>query len=412
MRPKLIVQKLNGGLGRRNPSADMVTGSVMNAIATTAMVLGNIYTLKNIQEVEALGLTPEYDSTNKVLVYERLRRFFVHNPSITVHFMPVAQGVTLTQMVDKDNNYLAKLLREKAGEIVQATVSLNPLEDYEPVIETGLDKDSIDAIYKAQELSNSEWSKDRYCEFYIEGRSFSGTTAASLNLRTLLNECPDVSVIIGADHQVSTRDTLFKGYAAVEDYAAMVSKAAVSQNAGELINDFNLTNIAENVFIIPGLSSGNKVSEYSETDLDTLDEKGYIFYTAVSGVAGIFINDTHTCDKITSDYAYGENNRTIKKAIKLAKAALAPRVKGRLYVDENTGFMSPETVKDLETTAEVSLDPMLASGDISGGVDAYIDPEQNVLSTSAFIVLLTFIPVAIGRRITLKVGFSNPLNTQ
>lgn len=411
MRPKLIVQKLNGGLGRRNPSADMVTGSVMSAIATAQMVLGNIYTLKNIQEVEALGITKDYDTTNKVLVYERLRRFFVHNPSITLHFMPVAQSVTLTQMVDKDNNYLAKLLRDKAGEIVQATVSLNPDEEYTPVIETGMDKDSIDAVYKAQALSDAEWSKDRYCDIYVEGRSFSGTSAASINLRTLINECPDVSVIIGADYQVSKRDALFQGYAAVEDYAAMVSKAAVSQNAGELINDFNLTDVAENVFIIPGLSSGNKVSDYSETDLDTLNDKGYIFYTSVSGVAGIFINDTHTCTEITSDFAYGENNRTIKKAIKLAKVALAPRVKGRLYVDENTGFMAPETVKDLETTAKVSLDPMLAAGDISGGVDCYIDPEQNVLSTSEFEVLLTFIPVAIGRKITLKVGFRNPLNT-
>jgi hypothetical protein len=411
MRPKLIVQKLNGGLGRRNPSADMVTGSVMNVIATPQMTLGNIYTLKNIQEVEALGITPEYDSTNKVLVYERLRRFFVHNPSITVHFMPVAQSVTLTQMVDKDNNYLAKLLREKAGEIVQATVSLNPDEDYTPTIATGMDKDSIDAVYKAQALSDAEWSKDRYCDIYIEGRSFSGTSAAALSLRTLINECPDISVIIGADNQVSKRDTVFQGYAAVEDYAAMVSKAAVSQNAGELINDFNLTDVSENVFIVPGLSSGNKLSDYSETDFDTLNDKGYIFYTSVSGVAGIFINDTHTCTDITSDFAYGENNRTIKKAIKLAKAALAPRVKGRLYVDENTGFMAPETVKDLETTAKVSLDPMLAAGDISGGVDCYINPEQNVLATSEFEVLLTFIPVAIGRKITLKVGFRNPLNT-
>jgi hypothetical protein len=411
MRPRLIVQKLNGGLGRRNPSADMVTGSIMNAIATPEMVLGDMYTLKNIQEVESLGLSEEYDQTNKVLVYERLRRFFVHNLSITVHFMPVAQTVTLTQMVDKDNNYLAKLLRDKSGEIVQATVSLNPEEDYTPTIETGLDKDCIDAIYKAQALSDSEWTKDRYCEIYIEGRSFSGTTAAALNLRNLTSECPDISVVIGADYQVSGRDDLYKGYAAVEDYAAMVSKAEVSQNAGELVNDFNLTNVSEEVFIIPGLSSGNKISDYSETDLDTLDEKGFIYYTAVSGVAGIFINDTHTCAKITSDYAYGENNRTIKKAIKLAKAALAPKVKGRLYVDENTGFMAVETVKDLETITKVSLDPMVASGDISGGVDAYINPEQNVLATSEFEVLLTFIPVAIGRRITLKVGFRNPLNT-
>jgi hypothetical protein len=73
--------------------------------------------------------------------------------------------------------------------------------------------------------------------------------------------------------------------------------------------------------------------------------------------------------------------------------------------------MAVETVKDLETITKVSLDPMVASGDISGGVDAYINPEQNVLATSEFEVLLTFIPVAIGRRITLKVGFRNPLNT-
>jgi hypothetical protein len=163
----------------------MVTGSVMNAVATSEMVLGNIYTLKNIQEVESLGISEEYDQTNKVLVYERLRRFFVHNPSITVYFMPVAQGVTLTQMVDKDNQYLARLLRDKAGEIVQACVSLNPDKNHSPIIETGLDKDSIDAIYKAQALADAEWAKDRYCEIYIEGRSFSGTSAAALNLRTL-----------------------------------------------------------------------------------------------------------------------------------------------------------------------------------------------------------------------------------
>lgn len=417
MRPRLIVQKLNGRLGRRSPSADMVTGSVMNAVATSEMELGNIYTLKNIQQVEALGITKEYDQTHKVLVHERLRRFFVHNPSITVHFMPVPQGVTLTQMVDKDNNYLARLLREKAGEIVQASVSLNPKEDYTPVIETGLDKDCIDAIYKAQALSDAEWAKDRYTEIYIEGRSFSGTSAGALNLRTLLSECPDVSVVIGADFEVSSRGDLYKGYAAVEDFAAMVSKAAVSQNAGEQTADFNLTHVDERTFIIPGLSSGTRLGTYSDTDLDTLDGKGYIFFApvvnigGVSSTAGIFINDTHTCDKITSDYGYTENNRTIKKAIKLAKAALTPKVKGRLYVDENTGFMAPETVKDLETTTKVSLDPMVAAGDISGGVDAYINPEQNVLASSEFEVYLTFIPVAIGRRITLKVGFRNPLNT-
>ena len=409
-RPKLIIKKLNGGLGRRNPSADMVTGSVMNAVATDEMLLGEIYTLTSLSDIESLGITPEYDVENKVLVYERLHRFFIHNPSITVHFMPVAQGVTLTQMADKDSNYLAKLLRDKTGEIVQACISLNPSDAYEPVIENGLDSDVVSAIYKAQELSDHEWNKDRYCELFVEGRSFSGTASAVTDLRKLINDCPDVSVVIGADFNVSSKDDLFKGYAAVEDFAAMVSKAAVSQNAGEVIEDFNLTSAVNQVFLIPGLSSGKKVTDYSDTDLDTLNDKGYIFATPVSGTAGMYFNDTHTCTSITSDYAYVENNRTIKKAIKLAKTALTPRIKGRLYVDETTGRLSAETVKDLETTTKVSLDPMVAQADISGGVDAYIDPEQNVLTTSEFTVQLTFIPVAIGRMITLQVGFRNPLN--
>jgi hypothetical protein len=51
---------------------------------------------------------------------------------------------------------------------------------------------------------------------------------------------------------------------------------------------------------------------------------------------------------------------------------------------------------------------MVADGDISGGVDAYVDPAQDVLSTSKIEVLLTFVPVAINRKITLKIGFDNP----
>jgi len=38
----------------------------------------------------------------------------------------------------------------------------------------------------------------------------------------------------------------------------------------------------------------------------------------------------------------------------------------------------------------------------------FVDPNQNVLTTSKLDVKLTFVPVAIGREITLKIGFNNP----
>jgi hypothetical protein len=411
-RPGLSVKRLNGSLGRRATTNDMTTAVVMNAIAIEDVVLGSIYTFITIEEVEALGITPAYDEANNVLVWHRLNRLFKRNPSITIHFMPVAQTVTLEQMADKDNAYLAKILRDKKDTVL-AMIALNPETDHVPTIVTGLDEDSINGMYKLQELYAFEETRYRYPDLFIEGRAFSGTASAVLDLRKLENECPDVSMIIMADNDISVSNAIYNKYAAVEDFVGMISKAAISQNAGEINPVFNLTDRNEGFFQNAGLSSGTHINSFSETALDLLDEKGYIFATfdSEAEVPGYYIVDTHTCSKIDSDYAYVENNRTIKKAIRLARKKLAPRVKARLYVDETTGQLKPEIVKDLEVLGREALRPMLASGDISGGIDSYVDPAQNLLATSEFDYLLTFIPVAIGRKINLKIGFKNPLKS-
>lgn len=414
-RPRLTVQKLNGNLGRRAPSDDMITGAVINAVAIEdKLELNQIYTFLNIGEVEALGLNREYDQINDVLVYERLKRLFDRNPSITLHCMFVDQTVSLAQMADKENNYLSKLLKNKHGQIVQAFICRNPDltdENYEVTIESGLDADSIAAMYKLQELADSEFLKDRYCDFFVEGRSFSGTASALLNLRELSNECPDVSVVLFADNDVSRRSDSYAGYAAVEDFVGMLSLAAVSQHPGEPIAQFNLEDSANGYFLNPGLSSGAHIDTYSDEALDLINDKGYII-AGYEQTSGVYITDTPTASSLEgNDYAYVENNRTIKKAIKLTRIKILPRVKSRIYVDPDTGQIAPEDAKSIETDAKEALRPMLASGDISGGIDAYVDPQQNILSTSELILLVTFVPVAIGRKITLKIGFRNPLNS-
>lgn len=53
---------------------------------------------------------------------------------------------------------------------------------------------------------------------------------------------------------------------------------------------------------------------------------------------------------------------------------------------------------------------MQTDGDLSGGIDTYVDPSQNVLATSNLNVAITAVPVPIGRQITINLGFSNPLN--
>src|SRR5690606_33487094 len=110
----------------------------------------------------------------------------------------------------------------------------------------------------------------------LEGRSFNGTASAAGDLRAL-GDYPGVSVVIAADNDVSTAETEYAGYAAVGDFMGMLTKAAISQHPGEVIEDFNLVNQARGWFINPGLSSASLLSSYADDDLTTLDEKGYIF---------------------------------------------------------------------------------------------------------------------------------------
>ncbi|WP_394749484.1 DUF2586 family protein [Spongiimicrobium salis] len=410
-RPGLTIEKGNGGLGRRQPSQRMISGAVMQAVATPKMTLGEIYELRGTADANALELNAEYDSSNKVLVHHHIERFFLRNPSGTLHFMPVAQNVAMADIVDKDQEYLEKLLRTKAGEIRQAMVALNPDATYVPTIEDGLDSDVLAAIPVAQQLADHEFSKDRFAHIFLEGRSLTGTTSALRDLRDLAADAADVSVVIAADNDISASDPRYAGYAAIGDVLGLVSSAFVGQNAGELTQGFNLTDVAETAFISAGLSSGNPIDSYNDTDLDALNEKGYIFATSVSGIAGYFLVDMHTCSDIEGDYAYVENVRTINEMIRAARAALLPRVKGRLFVDPDSGKLAPNTIKEMEASTIASQDQLVADGDLSGGVECYIDPDQNVLSTSRLEVSLSAVPVAIGRQINLKIGFNNPSNT-
>lgn len=405
-RSTLEIELSDGNLGRRNPNADMVSAMVMNGIATTDYALGDIIELRSVPDAEGYGLDSEYDTTNTVLVYHHIKRFFLRNPSGILHIMLVAQNISLTQMVDKDNAYLAKLLREKAGAIVQWAVALNPDENYTPTLVTGLDQDVINAIPKAQELLDFEFSKFRYSDGFIEGRSFNGTTTAALDLRSL--DARGISVVIGADKTITDLDDRFESYAAVGDVLGLTSVAAVSQNIGELSQNFNLTDTNVSTFLNAALSSGMALSTYSDTDLDTLHTKGYIFADTNPGEAGFWLNDTATCVELASDYAYKEANRTVNKAIKEARRVLNPRIKRRVYVNPDNGKIAPTDAKELETLTKGSLRQMLQDGDLSGGIDAYVNPDQNILANSKLDVELTFVPVGIARKIKLTIGFKNP----
>ena len=205
---KLIVTKKTGGLGRRTPSEDNVSGIMTTGIAVVGgLQLDTNYVLLSIDDAIALGIDADYDDTNSVLLYYHISEFFRMNPDGELHLRVAAQTQSLTDMANKANAHAKALLSATGGKIKQLAIIRNPLTSYVPVLTGGLDGDVLTAIPLAQALYVEEnVSFKRPCQMIIEGRSFNGTVAAATDLRSLSAE--NVSVTIGADPIISAAKTI------------------------------------------------------------------------------------------------------------------------------------------------------------------------------------------------------------
>jgi hypothetical protein len=152
------------------------------------------------------------------------------------------------------------------------------------------------------------------------------------------------------------------------------------------------------------VSDGTDIDSISAAIQDTLNTKGYLFLKRHLGIAGSYLNDSHTATAATSDYAQIENNRTMQKAKRNVRAALLPDLNSPLTVDAD-GKLAPDTVKYFENKADRPLSLMVSATELST-YQVIVDPEQNVLSTSKLIVLVRLIPRGVARYIDVNIGFT------
>lgn len=405
---RVIFERKNGGLGREKPTEDGISGLIFNAVAvSTTFALNTKYELRSPQDAIALGLDAAYDDANNILVYYHIEEFFRINKGAILYIMGVAQSVTMTQMCDKDNAYLKKLLTESGGKIRQVGVVLNPSSGYTPTITSGLDGDVITAIPKADQLSIEEESYYRPVEIILEGKYFTGSPSSALDLHTLNNS--NVSVVIIADNDVSALKAEYTGHAAVGTVLGCISKASVNENIG-WAEKFNIQDEADERFINAGLSSGLKLSDYSEVQLTTLNDKGYITPELIIDVAGVYLNDSFTCTELDSDFCYIENNRVIKKAIRIVYKALAPKVKRPTKVAKATGYLPVEVIKFYQSLAKSAMEVLLRNIEASD-IDAYMDAKQDLLTSNELVIEIEVTPTGSARKIRVPIGFNNPFKS-
>ena len=430
----VVINKLSGGLGRRNPEQDMVSGLLFSGEETSSLKFDKIQRLASLEDAEALGITENYD-INGQSAYYQIQQFFRMNPSGDLYVMLVD-----TELYS-DTVKKAMSMQEKAnGNIRQMAIIFSGETTF---------AQTKDALAIAQEQADLAYTDYMPFEIILEGKGFDVAVEADSPSLALLNS-ENVSVVIAMDaekafeqkliqqdtnkvytlksgeelvpsqsssdiYNVRDADGLkkdgsvvlefvfqesYKNTAAVGLALGALSKAKVSENIA-WIEKFNLTG---NGFAKPGFVGGKEIKSLG--DLRTLNEKRYIFTQTHTGLAGVYFNDSHTCTTGTSDFAYIENNRTVNKATRLLRTALLPKLASPVLVDID-GKLPQSVSKSFEDLCRNALEGMVANQEVSA-FDVYVDPKQNILATSELKVKAEITPIGTARKIMVDLGFKNP----
>jgi hypothetical protein len=409
-------EKLQGGLGRRNPSTDNIMGLVMGGVAVAEKIaLGAPAKLIQLQDAIALGIDAAYDSTNDVQVYYHIAEFFRINPDGTLYIMLVAKDTTQEDMWDVTEDNCALLFNTHKDIKVMATV-LNPGGSYSPTVTNGIDVDAEAAIPKAQALVAALFADSLYLDAcLIEGRNVSGTYGDLVDLTT--KAAPNVAMVIGNDPAQVALDAEYAKTAAMGLALGSIGVRKVNESVGSVeianppaakrgLESYSLTDVSLSRVLTAALSNSTDVAILTTTEAQTLSDKGYLFMGFFEGYDGFYWNSDRTCVESASDFATIQNNRVWNKAAAIVRIALIPKIRSVVPTTE-AGAIAPSTVEAWQQRVNTVLEQMVKDEEISS-FDFFIDPAQNVLAGNPIITQLEIVPTGTAQAITNQIGLTNP----
>lgn len=373
-----------GKVGANRTNNDRrVSGLIVSSPVVAELAFKKAVKLYGLYDAEQYGITAEFDETNNVNVYRHVREFYrMAGEGVELNFMLVEQTETLTSITEDANGDMAKLLLVEADfKVRQLAVALNPTETAVPV--DGLLPDVFGAIPKAQGLAN--WAYDQFmpCQIFLEGYGLSGLASVVPDLRAIENvEATKVTLVIGQDwHYAETKTDSAQNFADVGTVLGVCAVAAINQNIGD--NEaFDLNDATKDAWMIPGLSNHKRNVEIYQ-QLQTFEDKGYVFGLSYAGLAGIRINNDHVCAPIKIDAEGNMNEHTIAygrvmdDAVRQLRTAYLPKIK-KTYPVNKEGKLPAGVVAYLETIGDTIFTDMENATEISTG-KTVVDPNSDLL---------------------------------
>ncbi len=386
---KLEIKRENGNVPKSLAGEDHITGLIvyMNSTEIPAKFkTDRVQAVSTLDTAEALGITADATSWSVKVLHYHLSEIFRINPGISLYlglFAKPESTYTFAE-IKTVQNFSGGRIRQMGVWCGDKAFSADDLTAIQGVADA-LDGENapLSVLYAPKVTNVSQLPTNiagaNQCRVSVViGQAGSGlgaelyTDAANKQLKTTVS-C--LGVVLG-----------------------LLSAAAVHQSIG-WVKQFP-TGIS-----LPAFGDGTLYRNLDKALIEQLDTARYLFLVTHIGQAGSYVNDSHTMDSATSDYAMIESVRTMDKAVRGIRTYLIPELGGNVYVDAESGKMQSYSVSHLETTANKALEDMEKAGELSGYKVA-IDPEQDVLSTSTVEIVIKQVAVGVMRKIKVKIGFA------
>lgn len=388
MLPRIKIQYMNGQLGTVGESPDGLFALVCAAVAVAStFTLEKAYSVQRMDDLLALGITKD----NNPRLYKHVEDFYneaEEGTKLIIYGVP--KTAKMVALCDKTSGSIKTLITSQNGALRGIFVAR---DDSSTSITTtdGLDSDVVSALPKAQQLA--EWAtSELYAPLFIilEGRNYTGTNQKNLSEETYNR----VGILIGDTESGSVN-------ACVGTMAGRLAGLPVQRNLGR---------VKDGALFPTEMYIGTKKVDESSSVVEDLHDKRYIVPRKHVGRSGYFFSDDNLACDPTDDYAQLAPRRVIDKAYRIAYDTLLDMMLDELDVNED-GTLQTGIIKSWQQTVENRINrEMTANGELSAseegnGCVCFIDPAQNVLSTSTVEVTLKVRPFGYGRYIDVNLGF-------
>lgn len=379
------VQIKKGRVGANRRTNDRaVSGLIISSPVNPDLDFKKTVQVYGLEDARGYGITPEFDETNNVNVYRHVREFFrMAGEGTLLQVMLVKQETLLAAIAEDTAGDMAKqLLVDAKGKIRQLAIAVNP-GTIEGTHVDGILPDVMTAIAQAQGLA--QWAYDAFmpCQVFLEGYSLNGIGSVVPDLRDLpALAATKVSLVIGQDWEYAqTKTGIAQKYADVGTVLGVCSAADINQNIGD--NEiFNLTDATKDAWVVPGLSNHQKNTDV-HSQLQTFEDKGYVFGVEYPGLAGVRINNDHVCAPIVIDSDFNMNEhtvaygRTMDDAVRQLRNVYLPKIK-KTYPVNSAGKLVEGARAFLEAIGDDVFDTMSNASEISSG-KTHVDPDSDLL---------------------------------